>query len=257
VIQEHSGLDIDAHPDAASLRAAIMKANVELEKPDAGRGSLIDQLYKKTARQQLINPTFIINHPTDLSPLARRSDDNEHTVDRFQLVVDTWEVVNAYSELVDPLDQRARLEEQARLGAAGDDEAMQLDEDYLLAMDYGMPPISGWGMGIDRFCALLTDVPNLRDVVWFPLMRPPEGEGEDAPASPGAPFLKQAEEAFHDVAAGMQRLIEKARDRLEQDDAKKLREQVGQKLEQFGEVSREALNRLGEVVGAETKKKDS
>ncbi len=179
VIVEHAGVDIDQHETASSLRAAIEAKGIEVERPEAGRGSLIDQLYKKTARQKLIQPTFIIKHPTDLSPLARSNDDDPRVVDRFQLVIDTWEVVNAYSELVDPLDQRGRLEEQARLKGAGDEEAMELDEDYLLAMEYGMPPISGWGMGIDRFCALLTDVPNLRDVVWFPLLKPEGGGGDE------------------------------------------------------------------------------
>jgi lysyl-tRNA synthetase class 2 len=132
---------------------------------------LIDQLYKAVSRQKLINPTFITRHPTDLSPLARRNDEDASVVDRFQLVVDGWEVVNAYSELVDPLDQRQRLEEQACLHAAGDDEAMVVDEDYLLAMEHGMPPISGWGMGIDRFVALITNQESLRETVLFPLMR--------------------------------------------------------------------------------------
>jgi len=91
--------------------------------------------------------------------------------DRFQLVVRGWEIVNAYSELVDPVDQRNRLSEQAGLKAGGDHEAMEMDEDYLLAMEHGMPPISGWGMGIDRFVALLTKQSNLRDVVLFPTMR--------------------------------------------------------------------------------------
>lgn len=186
-ILEHSGIDIDAHPDASSLRAAIFAMNakreekIDLENPDAGRGSLIDQLYKKTARPNLIQPTFIVRHPIDLSPLARRSDDDPKTADRFQLVVDTWEVVNAYSELVDPLDQRGRLEEQSKLRGAGDEEAMPLDEDYLCCMEYGMPPISGWGMGIDRFVALITDSPNLRDVVLFPLMKPLAPGEEPAP----------------------------------------------------------------------------
>ncbi len=178
VILEHSGIDIDQHREAASLRSAIFAKKVELENPGAGRGSLIDQLYKKTARRQLVNPTFIIRHPTDLSPLARMSDDNPDTVDRFQLVVDTWEVVNAYSELVDPIDQRQRLDSQAAEHAKGDAEAMMQDEDYLLAMEHGMPPISGFGMGIDRFTALLTDVPNLRDVVLFPLLRPLTGPAQ-------------------------------------------------------------------------------
>ncbi|HEX8171674.1 MAG TPA: lysine--tRNA ligase [Thermoanaerobaculia bacterium] len=176
VILEGSGIDIDEHRDAASLRQAIFAAKVDLDNPDAGRGSLIDQLYKRTARPKLIQPTFIVGHPVDLSPLARRSDTNPDAVDRFQLVVDTWEVINAYSELVDPLDQRRRFEEQAELRKKGDDEAMPVDEDYLTAMEFGMPPISGWGMGIDRFVALLTEAPNLRDVVWFPLMKPLTGE---------------------------------------------------------------------------------
>ena len=171
-ILEHSGIDINDYEDAASLKAAVFAQKIDLEKPDAGRGSLIDQLYKKTARPNLIQPTFLIGHPTDLSPLARRNDDDPRRADRFQVVVDSWEVINAYSELVDPQDQRERLEGQAEQKSAGDDEAMDLDEDYLLAMEYGMPPISGWGMGIDRFVALLTDSPNLRDVVLFPLMKP-------------------------------------------------------------------------------------
>ena len=187
-ILQHSGIDIDACPDAATLKQQIIGKRIELENPDAGRGSLIDQLYKRTARPKLIQPTFIVKHPIDLSPLARRNDQDPKVADRFQLVVDTWEVVNAYSELVDPIDQRGRLEEQQRLRGKGDDEAMEMDEDYLGAMEYGMPPISGWGMGIDRFVALITDVPNLRDVVWFPLMKP---AGAGGPLEP-APEAKQA-----------------------------------------------------------------
>lgn len=190
VILEHAGIDIDQHADAASLKAAIVARKVDLENPDAGRGSLIDQLYKRTARPHLIQPTFIIKHPIDLSPLARRNDQDPKVADRFQLVVDTWEVVNAYSELVDPIDQRGRLEEQSRLRGKGDDEAMEMDEDYLSAMEYGMPPISGWGMGIDRFVALITDVPNLRDVVWFPLLKPASEDQGTEPAP--APTAQQA-----------------------------------------------------------------
>lgn len=179
VILEYSGINIDEYTDADSLRQAIFAKKVELEHPNAGRGSLVDQLYKRTARPNLIQPTFIVGHPVDLSPLARRSDANPNAVDRFQLVVDSWEVINAYSELVDPLDQRQRFEEQAELRKKGDDEAMPADEDYLTAMEFGMPPISGWGMGIDRFVALLTEAPNLRDVVWFPLMKPATDEEQE------------------------------------------------------------------------------
>ena len=177
LIQNDCGIDIDECPDADSLRGAIAAKNIELEDVEKlGRGNLIDQLYKHVSRSKLKNPTFLVRHPVDLSPLARRNDDDPRVADRFQLVVHGWEIVNAYSELVDPLDQRARLEEQSSLKAGGDDDAMDMDEDYLLAMEHGMPPISGWGMGIDRFFALLTDQDNLRDVVLFPLMKPVEHE---------------------------------------------------------------------------------
>ena len=120
----------------------------------------------------MINPQFLIQHPIDLSPLARKNDENPLIVDRFQLVVNSWEIVNAYSELVDPIEQRQRLLEQAEARKKGDEEAMIMEEDFIQCMEYGMPPISGWGMGIDRFIALLTNQENLREVILFPLMRP-------------------------------------------------------------------------------------
>ncbi|HYC79352.1 MAG TPA: lysine--tRNA ligase [Planctomycetota bacterium] len=173
LILRDAGIDIDAFPDADALRAEIRRRGVELEDvDDLGRGNLIDQLYKKVSRPKLVGPAFLTEHPVDLSPLARRNDARPQVCDRFQLVVAGWEIVNAYSELVDPLDQRRRFEEQARLKESGDEEAMDMDEDYLLAMEHGMPPMSGFGLGIDRFCCLLSDQDNLRDVVLFPLMRP-------------------------------------------------------------------------------------
>jgi len=172
LIAEATGIDLADCPDAESLRERIAGVGTEIEDiAKLGRGALIDQLYKKTVRPNLTSPTFLTRHPIDLSPLARRNDEDPTVADRFQLVVKGWEIVNAYSELVDPIDQRNRLEEQARLRSGGDAEAMVMDEDYLLAMEHGMPPISGWGMGIDRFVALLTDQGNLRDVVLFPLLR--------------------------------------------------------------------------------------
>ncbi|MFT7619159.1 MAG: lysyl-tRNA synthetase class 2 [Planctomycetota bacterium] len=173
LIEKDCGIDIEAFSTADSLRTAIAEKGIELEDIEKlGRGNLIDQLYKKVSRPKIIAPTFLTSHPVDLSPLARRNDESESISDRFQLVINGWEVINAYSELVDPLDQRERLEAQAALKADGDDDAMDMDEDYLIAMEHGMPPISGWGMGIDRFCALITNQSNLRDVVLFPLMRP-------------------------------------------------------------------------------------
>ncbi|ORT92666.1 lysine--tRNA ligase, partial [Frankia casuarinae] len=114
---------------------------------------------------------FLVHHPAELVPLARRSDTDPTALDMFQVVVNGVEIVKAYSELVDPAEQRQRLEEQAALREAGDDETMMLEEDFIEAMEYGMPPMSGLGLGIDRFVALLTGAPTLRDVVLFPTMR--------------------------------------------------------------------------------------
>ena len=196
LIEQSTGIAVESCPDADSLRSALEAAGIHIDgAPKLGRGALIDQLYKKSVRPGITQPTFITSHPVDLSPLARRNDDEPTISDRFQLVIHGWEVINAYSELVDPLDQRQRLEEQAKLNAEGDDEAMMMDEDYLLAMEHGMPPISGWGMGIDRIVALLCGAENLRDVVLFPLLKPEEGSaiddaileaGEEAPAIEGA-----------------------------------------------------------------------
>ncbi len=170
------GIDIDECRDKASLQAAVRDKGIdfggEVDVGKLGRGALIDQLFKRVSRPKIVNPVFVIMHPAEISPLARRSDRNELVVDRFQLVVNGWEIVNAYSELIDPVDQRQRLEQQAAARKAGDEEAMELDEDFLLCMEHGMPPMSGFGMGIDRLVALLTDATTLRDVVLFPLMRP-------------------------------------------------------------------------------------
>jgi lysyl-tRNA synthetase, class II len=170
------GVDIDRFTTRESLMAEIdrqgirFETDVEIKK--AGRGTLIDLLYKKVSRPKLVDPVFITHHPLDLSPLARKNDANPLVVDRFQLVVNGWEVVNAYSELVDPTDQAERFKEQSAARAKGDTEAMEVDDDFVHCMEYGMPPISGWGMGVDRIIALLTNASTLRDVVLFPLLRP-------------------------------------------------------------------------------------
>ncbi|TSC80653.1 MAG: lysyl-tRNA synthetase, class II [Candidatus Peregrinibacteria bacterium Gr01-1014_25] len=173
-IRESSGIDIDAHATADGLRAAMAAAKIRLDLDISvlGRGNLIDQLYKKVSRPGIVQPTFLIAHPTDLSPLARRNDANPAIVDRFQLVVGGWEIVNAYSELVDPVDQAGRFEQQASAGAGGDSDAHRKDDEFVEALSYGCPPCSGWGMGVDRFVALLTQQENLKDVVLFPLLKP-------------------------------------------------------------------------------------
>jgi len=135
-------------------------------------GNFIDFVYKKTARKKLIEPVFVINHPVELSPLARINDDNNTIVDRFQLVVNGWEVINAYSELIDPVDQMERFLNQQEAKDHGDEEAHTVDHDYVRAMEHGMPPIAGWGSGMDRLIALFTTQENIRDVVMFPLTKP-------------------------------------------------------------------------------------
>lgn len=168
------GIDIEKEDSAGALREAMKRKSIMLDVAvdKLGRGNLIDQLYKKVSRPLLVQPTFIIEHPLELSPLARRNDANPGITDRFQLVVGGWEIVNAYSELVDPLDQAKRFEEQAKAHAGGDADAHRKDDEFVTALEHGCPPCSGWGMGVDRIVALLTQQPNLRDVVLFPLMKP-------------------------------------------------------------------------------------
>ena len=184
LIERDTGIDISSYHDEKGLRGEIENRGIEIQDMDKmGFGTLIDNLYKKVSRPKIVNPLFIIHHPIELSPLARRNDQNPSITDRFQLVVNGWEIVNAYSELVDPVDQRERLEKQMQLHNRGDSEAMVMDEDFLTAMEHGMPPVSGWGMGIDRFVCLLTGQENLRDVILFPLMKPRD-EGEKSDSSP-------------------------------------------------------------------------
>ena len=174
IILQDSGIDIEKHKTAPELFAAIKDKRIDLEEehPEKlGRGNLIDILYKKVSRPKIIGPTFLTAHPIDLSPLARANDSRPELTDRFQLVVNGVEIVNAYSELVDPIEQMKRLEDQAALNAAGDQDAMVKDEDYVLSMEYGMPPISGWGIGIDRLIQFVTNSDNIKDCVLFPVTR--------------------------------------------------------------------------------------
>lgn len=175
-VEERTGIDLREVRDLETLRERVAKLGLESDAEKApSYAALVDLLYKRTVRPGLIEPCFLTGHPVELVPLARRSDEDPTRLDMFQVVVNGWEIVKAYSELVDPVDQRRRLEEQAELRAAGDDETMMLEEDFIEAMEYGMPPMSGLGLGIDRFVALLTGAPTLRDVVLYPAMRRDEG----------------------------------------------------------------------------------
>ncbi len=178
LILKDCGIDINDFKTAEELLCEITKKGITLESETdinlLGRGNLIDLLYKKVSRPKMIHPTFLTEHPIALSPLARANDNNTEITDRFQLVIDGVEVINAYSELVDPREQAKRLREQADLNAKGDEDAMVMDKDYITAMEYGMPPISGWGMGIDRIIQVLLGTDNIKDSILFPIMRPLE-----------------------------------------------------------------------------------
>jgi len=149
----------------------------DLSLPDlagAGRGKLIDKLFGELVEPDLMQPTFVIDHPKELSPLAKPKRGDPRLTERFELYIAGMEVFNAFSELNDPLDQRQRLEAQAALRAAGDDEAQQIDEDFIRALEYGMPPTGGVGMGVDRFVMILTNQSSIRDVILFPILRSDE-----------------------------------------------------------------------------------
>lgn len=172
LILRDTDIDLEKASDAKKLKDEIKKKNIDIDGIEQmGFGSLVDNLFKKVSRPKIKDPLFLIHHPIELSPLARRNDRNPNITDRFQLIVGGWEIVNAYSELVDPLDQKARFEEQAELKKSGDTQTMPMDDEFLTAMEYGMPPMSGWGMGVDRFVCLLTKQENLRDIILFPLMK--------------------------------------------------------------------------------------
>jgi len=176
LILRYSDIDLDVYCTKEALLKKIYEDHLEIDSEvpleNLGYGNLVDQLYKKIARPYVIQPTFLVAHPIDLSPLARANDENPKLTDRFQLIINKAEIINGYSELVDPMEQERRLEEQARLKANGDEEAMPMDYDYIEAMEYGLPPISGWGIGIDRLLQLLTNSDNIKDCVLFPLMKP-------------------------------------------------------------------------------------
>jgi lysyl-tRNA synthetase class 2 len=166
------GIDLGAHPTAESLLPIARQHAGDEARAGLGRGRLIDMIYKRAIRPTLIRPQFLVNHPVDVSPLAKRDPRDPSRVQRLQVLMAGSEAGNGFAELNDPLDQRARFEDQQRLREAGDREAQMLDEEFLEALEYGMPPTAGFGVGIDRWFMFLTNSPTIRDVVAFPLTRP-------------------------------------------------------------------------------------
>jgi lysyl-tRNA synthetase class 2 len=169
-IKENSGIDI-SEMDEAGLRDVCKQLKIDVA-PSIGKGKLIDEIFGATSEHTYIQPTFIIDYPVEMSPLTKKHRTKAGLVERFELMVNGKEIANAYSELNDPIDQRERFEEQLKLMERGDDEAMFIDHDFLRALEYGMPPTSGIGIGIDRLCMLMTNQPSIQDVLFFPQMRP-------------------------------------------------------------------------------------
>jgi lysyl-tRNA synthetase class 2 len=169
-IKEHTGIDIEGM-DEEGLREACRRLNIHAD-PTMGKGKLIDEIFSSKCEHHFIQPTFIIDYPVEMSPLTKKHRGRPGLVERFELMVNGKELANAYSELNDPLDQRERFEAQLQLQERGDDEAMFIDNDFLRALEYGMPPTAGIGFGIDRLCMWLTGQTSIQDVLLFPQMRP-------------------------------------------------------------------------------------
>lgn len=173
VVGEHTGVDFDAIETAEEARAAAKALGAEVD-PAATRGKVLADVYEDLVEPKIISPTFVVDHPIEISPLAKKKADDPRYTYRFELIIAGREIANAFSELNDPIDQRERFEAQAALRARGDEEAHRMDEDFLRALEHGMPPTGGMGIGIDRLVMLLTNQSSLRDVILFPTMRPRE-----------------------------------------------------------------------------------
>ena len=185
-VKKYAGVDFDAVKDDAEAKKLAKEHNIEFEERHT-KGDILNLFFEEFCEDKLIQPTFIMDHPVDISPLTKRKPSRPDQVERFELYINTWEMCNAYSELNDPIDQRERFKAQDAAAAAGDEEANHTDEDFLTAMEYGMPPTGGIGYGIDRLVMLLTNSPSIRDVLLFPTMKPLDSDKKyDKPVQPVA-----------------------------------------------------------------------
>jgi lysyl-tRNA synthetase class 2 len=170
-IEKYAGIKPEEFENLETARAAMQRVGLPIENEHMV-GGIIEKLHERFVQPKLVQPTFITDFPIETSPLAKKRQDNPRLTRRFEAYVVCQEVANAFSELNDPLDQRERFMAQAAMRATGDDEAHPMDEDFVKAMEYGMPPTGGLGIGIDRLCMILCDVDSIRDILLFPQMRP-------------------------------------------------------------------------------------